>query len=483
MAKVFLLYFDLHTGYCPSVQHGLAYITGILKKHGHSVYLQHITEESMFKEVVSSIDRCGPDLIGLSFTTNQRKYVQKFMGSYKLNSGLIVAGGIHATLVKEQIFNEFPGIDGVCIGEGEIPISELCEKLDNKSDFYSVPSFYFKRKDRIIKNDILSLQDIENLVLPDYSLFDYRKIIEEGGYYFPMMLSRGCPYNCYYCCNHVLREVYPNKENYVRIPGVSKSIEIIKNNLKLYSGVKKIIFADDTFTLNKKWLSEFCVEFKNEINLPFLCNARVETIDSDVAKWLKLAGCVSVDFGVETGNEWLRKHILNRTHSNGKIEEAFGIIKDCGIKSFSFNIVGLPFETSEMAKDTLELNLKLKPNFGKCFYFYPYPGSYLHRLISEYGLFENGYEMLSGYLESPSLNETFMTHKVMRRYFELMQVYFYARLLFSKIKIYSFLEEFLLRIIFLFRRPILFFLSSNTSTGFFTKLRKVMRKVALQYFR
>lgn len=483
MAKVCLIYFDLNTGYYPSLHHGFAYIIGILKNDNHEIALYHLANENDFDAIVSFLEKESHDLIGLSFATNQKKYVRRFFEMAKLSSKLIIAGGVHCTLVKENIFKEFPEIDGICVGEGEFPLKDLCQRLDNKEEYLSIPSFYFNTRNGIVKNSISPLQNIDALSLPDYSFFNYNKIISENGDCFPMMLGRGCPYSCHYCCNHAIRQVYPNKNIYVRFPTVQHAIKIIKNNLSIYPNTRRIAFADDTFTLDKKWLLEFCEIYKKEVDLPFICNARVETISDQLVRYLKYAGCVSIDFGVESGNEWLRKYILNRKYSNNKIRRAFHITKKHGIKRFSFNIVGLPFETKEMAKDTLNLNIKLRPNFGKCFYFYPYPGTILHQLCLNYDLLLDNADSVSGYLERPSLKELFMPHKETRKQFELMNLFFYTRLLFSRIRMPLLLEKSLLNIVFLLRKPVSSLLDPTTNNRSIKELRKRVKKFAKRYLR
>jgi len=481
MAKIHLLYFDLHTGYYPSFNHGLAYIIGTLRNERHKVTLSHLIDEKDFNNTIRLLEREDPDLIGLSFTTNQKKYVRCFLKTARLSAKLKIAGGVHCTMVKEGVFEEFPEIDGVCIGEGEIPLKQLCQRLEKNEDYLSTSSFYFRTKDGIIKNSIAPLKDIEAMPLPDYSPFNYHKIISDSGECFPMMLSRGCPYGCYYCCNRTLRQIYPNRAKYVRFPSVQHSIKIIKNNLLLYPKTEKIAFADDTFTLNRKWLYSFCKIYKEEIGLPFLCNGRVETIDDETVRCLKDAGCMSIDFGVESGNEWLREHILNRKHSNERIKDAFRATKKYDIKSFSFNIVGLPFETADMAQETVNLNLELQPNFGKSFYFFPYPGTKLYQMCHDYGLVRDNYDSVSGYLESPSLKEIFMSHKDMKSYFGQLQAFFYTRLLFSKIRIPGSLERLLIRFVLIFNKTFLPLLNPTTNNKFILGFRKIIRKIAMKY--
>ena len=115
------------------------------------------------------------------------------------------------------------------------------------------------------------------------------------------------------------------------------------------------------------------------------------------------ASCTSIDFGVESGSEWLRNNIVNRKHKNQLIINAFNTVKKHGLKGFSYNIVGMPFETPEMMKQTYELNRNdLKAaRYGRAFYYYPYPGTGMHDLSIKYKMLRTGIEQLTGYLESP----------------------------------------------------------------------------------
>jgi radical SAM superfamily enzyme YgiQ (UPF0313 family) len=231
------------------------------------------------------------------------------------------------------------------------------------------------------------------------------------------------------------------------------------------------------------WLFNFCELYKKEINLPFLCNARVETINEDVAQYLKSAGCISINFGVESGNEWLRTNILNRKHSNEKIIEAFKITHKYDINSFSFNIVGFPFETNRMARDTLKLNRLLKPHYGICSYFFPFPETRLHKLCMEYDLLKNDLDDRSGYFESPCIKNMFMSDNDTIKNLERLRALLYSRLLFSKIKLPSICEALLTNIILMLRKPIAFFLNPLTKNRAIKHFRKILRKYAIQYLR
>ena len=181
MAKAHFIYFDLNTGYYPNFHHGIASIVGTLRRDKHRISLSHIIHENDFDVTINYLKNESPDLIGLSFTTNQKKYVRDFLDIANLEEKLIVAGGVHTTLEKENIFQEFPEIDGICIGEGELPLLEICRRLDKNEDYYSVPSFYFQTNKGIIKNSISPLQYLDTLAMADYSIFKYEQIIKDGG--------------------------------------------------------------------------------------------------------------------------------------------------------------------------------------------------------------------------------------------------------------------------------------------------------------
>lgn len=484
MAKVYLLYFDFNTGgtYAP-VHHGLASIAGTLKSRKHGVWVRHLEKETDFEGVSADIKRINPDIIGISFTTNQKRYTGRFLETFKPGRGLIIAGGVHCTLVKERIFDEFPQINGICIGEGELPLAELCRRFDNKEDYYNVESFYFKAGGRTIKNPVAALCDIDSLALPDYSFFYGNKAFLEGGGHYQMLISRGCPFNCNYCCNHVLRKVYPNPEKYVRFPSPDRALEIIKNNLAVTGNTKSISFVDDLFTWNKSWLLDFCAGYKKELDVPFVCLSRVELMDEEIAKSLKDAGCTVVYFGVESGNEWMRRNIMDRNHSNEAIKKAFMTAVKYGLKTYSYNMFGLPFETKEMQKDTINLNLSLQSGSGTCFYFFPYPGTRLYELCSESGLLMDNIDAKSGYFEGPALKETHVSHKETRKNFQALQLFYYYRLLIFHTDVPLFMDKCALAIMFMVRKAIFPFCDISTKNIRIKMLIKLMRRMGLRLMR
>jgi len=482
MAKGLLMYFDIDTGFYPGLHHGLAYLMGSVGKN-NDIQFFHIYKEEHLKEVKDLIENNSWDLVGVSFTTNQRKYLWNLLETTDVSKQLLIGGGVHPTLDKENTFVEFPEFDAICVGEGEGSFVELCKRLDNGSkDIYETPSFIFKKIDITGKisfkvNPVPPLVHIDDLPFPDYTIFDYKRIMSDNGGVFAMMLGRGCPYLCTYCASSHLWKEYPNPKNWVRFPSIKRSIKLIKKNLELYPDARSIIFADDVFTVRKDWITEFCEIYKKEIGLPFECNARVETINDDVCKALKIGGVTSIDFGVESGSAWLRNNIVNRKHKNKKIIKCFDTLEKHSIKGFSYNIVGMPLETPAMMKETYKLNRHhLKgARYGRAFYYYPYPGTGMHDLSLEYNLLRPGIEKFTGYMESPSVLEIHASHKEIRKWYKKINLLFTVRLLGDKLHLPRPISEVIVFITQLFWKPFAGIVEPDKSNVVMKKINKKLK--------
>ncbi len=476
MARGLLMYFDINTGYYPGLHHGLAYLMGSVNKD-NDVEFFHLYHEKHLNEAKDLIENNSWDFVGVSFTTNQRRYLWDLFNTTSVSNQLVIGGGVHPTLDKLNTFNEFPEFDAICVGEGEAPFVELCERIDNGRDIYETPSFIFKTLDGSGKtshkvNPVAPLMHIDDLPYPDYTVFDYERIISDNGGVFAMMLGRGCPYQCTYCASSHLWKEYPNPENWVRFPSIERSIDLIKKNLDLYPNVRSIVFADDTFTIRKDWIREFCEAYKKEINLPFECNARIETINDSVCGDLKSAGIMSIDFGVESGSEWLRNNIVSRKHKNDRIIKCFDTLEKHGIKGFSYNIVGMPFETPDMMKATYDLNRhQLKSaRYGRAFYYYPYPGTGMHELSVKHKLLRPGIEMLTGYLESPSVLEIHASHKEIRKWFKKLNLLFVVRLICDRFHLPRYISEIVVSVTQAFWIPLAGIVEPDKSNVLMTKI-------------
>jgi len=407
---------------------GLASLGGVLKKGGYDVKVfdtafydlkgekewgQERADRLMSKRIINEaqhwkikitdakndliqlIDEYRPKVVGISITEPNYEIALTLTRSIKQRRKdiIIIAGGVFPTLSPDIVIRE-NSIDIVCLGEGETALLELCDRAYGNQDFSDIKGLWVKDKNKICKNSMGVLHNINNLPYPDFSIF------EQPLFYKPMQgklykmlsveTSRGCPYNCTYCSSPKLKEFYLENSgsghNYYRNKKMEKVIEEIHYQIDKYSP-EFIFFATETFlAMSKKDFDMFIEEYR-KIKIPFWFQTRFETISEYNIKALKEVGMFWLTLGVEHGSEQFRKDILKRTYSDKLIIEAISILKKCGMGATLNNILGLPFENRKLIFETIKLNKKLfeindKLEFN-IFMFVPYRGSELYDLCKK----------------------------------------------------------------------------------------------------
>lgn len=361
---------------------GIMMISAMVKQSGHQSFLLVENLESDFDKKICELE---PDIIAFSATTGSHNWVCDTAERIKpFLKSKIILGGSHATFFPEVIYKK--GVDIICRGEGEHAIVELLEKLSKKEPVKDIKNFWVKENGEIYKNDLRPLiQNLDSLPFFDRSLYNrYSDLKLYYEHHMFVMTSRGCPFNCSYCFNISMRQLYP-RQTYIRkrsVDNVISELKEIKNNYQP-TGIQ---FLDDIFILDHDWLEQFCEVYKKEIGLPFTCIGHVNYINRRVAAILKNAGCLTIKMGLEAGNNHLRRNILNRNISKEKIYEACRIIKEENLDLLLFNMMGFPGSSLKEEFETVDMNLKIKPEYALCFMANPYPGTGL----TEYAI-KNGY--------------------------------------------------------------------------------------------
>lgn len=400
------------TNYGYWIPMGIASLSAYLNKNGHETAIYDTTRKEFSttkEELNEKILQFNPGLIAVSCISADFHLALQIADFIKRHHKIdIVFGGVHATIDPENVISN-PNIDMICIGEGEIALLELVNKMESGREYFDTLNFWFKKHDIIIKNPVRPLiEELDSLPFPDRELFDEKHVLVDDGISLtiPFIAGRGCPFNCPYCINSTLKEMYRGKGRYVRLKTVEYLIAEIKEVLNKYTPAKptKISFFDDTFTLNKKWMNEFCEIYRKEIGFPFTCLTRVDTISEEVLLLLKKAGCVTVEMSIETGNMDLRNKVLNRSQTNDQIISAFELARKVGLKTMAFNMVGLPYETKETIRDTINLTKKANPDYKQAAIFQPYKGLPLRDLCIEKGYIKKDDNIIFGVHSISSMN-------------------------------------------------------------------------------
>lgn len=355
---------------------GLSSIFSYIKAKGHNTEIISIRSKNEYDLFEDKVKIFQPNIVGFTSVSSQFNVVKELsIIVKKIDKDVFnVCGGVHPTLYSEDLLSA-EHIDVFFVGESEIAFGDFIDKIEKGKDFKDTNNIVYKNNGVIKKNPLNPLvQELDGLPFPvKDSLFE-EFIITNG--YAPFFFSRGCPFQCSYCSNHSLAQVYGLSRNYPRYRSVDSCIDEIKDALSKYK-FYTLWIMDDTFGLNKKWREEFCDKYLNEISLRFCVLLRPNVVDEELISSLKHAGCFRIMFGVESGNDYVRNQIMNRNITTEQIVHAFGLCKKYNIESCALNIIGVPGETDEMIWDTINLNRKLQPTSSGLNIFYPYKGTQL----------------------------------------------------------------------------------------------------------
>jgi anaerobic magnesium-protoporphyrin IX monomethyl ester cyclase len=406
--RVLLIYPNI-TDYPIDISYGLAAISSVLKKSGHIVRLLDYTFNHNKKGLASTIQNYDPQIVGIPVASNDFSFAVEICSFIKsISDVLIVAGGFHTTMAPEDIMHE-KYFDIAVIGEGEqtfLEIVESLETIDFQKRLHDIPGIWFHENGNVNKNELRPLNiNINSLPFPDKTLFDYQRFININRGLATFITSYGCPFECSYCINKVLMDKFGSK-GYVRYKSVDYLLNEIEAIVNKYV-IREIEFYDDTFTINKQRLKEFCDIYPKRIGLPFYINSRVDTINREVVRQLKDAGCSRISMGIETGDSFVRNEICKRNQTDSQIIDAFRMVRESGIKTLSYSMVGIPHETKDSIAKTIELNRKCYPDYIAVSIFNAYKGTEIYELCKENGWLRNDKGM--SYFQTSNINHPYFT--------------------------------------------------------------------------
>jgi len=340
---------------------GIEYLSANLKKNGFETKLfldpilfmesgfinnKALAEVFSFRKyLLQEILTYRPDLICFSVITDNYLWACNWAQeiSQHINAP-IVFGGIHPTSVPERVIEE-SFVDYICIGEGDIALIELAEAIRDKKPTTHILNVWSKVNGSVIKNKIRPLiSNLDTLPFPDKDIYYQTYPVFRDGYL--ASTSRGCPFECSYCCNNVYHSLYKDSGKVIRrrsIDNVIEELELVKNKYK----PAFIHFVDDVFNFDTDWLSAFLTKYEKKVRLPFSCYVYPDLIDDAVAKRLKETGCFKIQMGLQVIDDNKRKIVLKRSSKQDNIAKAIDSFKKAKIYVTCDNIFGFPDETEE----------------------------------------------------------------------------------------------------------------------------------------
>ncbi|HYC20958.1 MAG TPA: radical SAM protein [Candidatus Bathyarchaeia archaeon] len=364
---------------------GLAYIGAVLEENDVKVTILDAPALDMdLQGYRRELARKHVDLLGVQTTTPT---IKQALAVGKITKELhpectVTMGGYHATFMPEQVLRENDFVDVVVRNEGEYATRELVDAIENEKPLRNIDGINYRDGDRIVETPKRRpIEDLDALPFParhllpmrEYMLFGRKQVLAT------MICSRGCPMGCSFCASsamHGRRVRFRSPEN------AADEMEQVVDEYK----VRMVGFMDDTFTLFPKWVHSFCKGIISRgIDVVWGCTARVDRFNKELLSQMWKAGCRTLLFGVESGNQ----KILDNVQKGTKVEQAkraFKTARDIGMHTIASMTLGMPGENKTTIDETIGFAKWVNPDYALFSLATPYPGTKFYELASKMGL-------------------------------------------------------------------------------------------------
>jgi anaerobic magnesium-protoporphyrin IX monomethyl ester cyclase len=361
----------------PPVQ--LGYLASVLLENGYDTRIFDFKRIDLNKgKLFADLIAFKPDLVGISVITIEMPGTKRLVENIRkhLPYAKIVLGGVHPTVLPDETLTE-TAADFIIRGEGEKIIVNLADTLfysDQKLDDVRGITFYEGGKIKSNPDESL-IEDLDSIPYPAWEMIPpvfystySMQLYKRRPVVATILTSRGCPFGCSFCASRV----HGKKIRYRSPANVVSEMEML---VRMYS-VGEFMFLDDNFTMNKEHVLQICEEIIRR-NLGIVWKMpqgmRADTVDEELIRYFKRAGCYEVGFGIESGNQ----KILNRAKKRldlSIVQRSIALIKKYDIEVYGFFILGLPGENHETIMETIRF-MRIGFDHISVSYCIPYPGS------------------------------------------------------------------------------------------------------------
>jgi anaerobic magnesium-protoporphyrin IX monomethyl ester cyclase len=408
---------------------GLAGLAAYLEQYGfHADIVDCFAHPDSDQVIEDYVRRHRPGFVGATCTTAGFLDAMRIFRRVKeLSPGTCcLAGGPHVSALREKIVQDFPEVDYVVVGEGETPLRKLMEAQDNPED---VAGLVYRQNGKVVfsgfQKDLLNL---DTLPLPAYHrLVGFPRQYQLPIFNYPRtpntscISSRGCPYQCSYCDRSVFRRTFRyNSADYLY-----RHLQALRTQF----GIRHINFYDDQFTFHRERVVAFCGRMIEEpLGMTFNCAVRAEHVDPELLALMKRAGCWMISLGIETGDpDLLAQHRQNPTPTRSGaaglelMSRTIRATHKAGIRVKGLFMIGLPGETEQSFRRTMDYVFSLPIDDLNVAKFTPFPGSPLYENIHTLGQFEENWEKMD------CMNTVFVPHGMTAAQLDSLFLEFYKR--------------------------------------------------------
>lgn len=367
---------------------GIGYLGAVLKSLGHQVRILDMEPLGIdFRMLPKRIGDISPDVVGVSFMTSQYSYAMKCFAASRSTApdAVTVAGGVHTSALPLDVMKN-ADIDFAVLGEGETTLSELVESLGGgQSAWGKIPGLVYRIDGQPVVNPPRGLRgNLDEIPMPlweELGRAKYKDIptgIGKEVDVFPLITGRGCPNDCNFCASGVIF----HRMLRMRSPGnVFHEMEVLHDRFE----ARHFNFLDDTLTIGKKNLIQLCeMIIRAKWDIEWRCTARVDTVDLELLKTMKRAGCRMVTYGVESGDSRILRNI-RKNIDLAQVRDAFRLTREANLQSMGLFMVGNLGENRESVQNTIDFIETLEADFVSCSILTPYPGTEIYEIAKSKG--------------------------------------------------------------------------------------------------
>jgi radical SAM superfamily enzyme YgiQ (UPF0313 family) len=394
----------------------LSYTAAVVEEAGFDVsFIDAIMDELGIEEFAKKVSEFGPRLALIETSTPSIEFDLETAAAIKRLSPqtFVALLGSHVTYFDRQIIAENPAVDAVLRGEFEYTAADLARALDNGGDRsassgHSLPgvlglTYRDAGGDPRRNPDRPLFEPLDRMPFPARHIVKgdgYRAGIYSGGYPTAMVSSRGCPYRCTFCLWP--DSMYGHK---FRARSAENVVDEIEQAVRTY-GHDEIYFDDDTFTIDRQRVMDITRLMQQrglDKEVEWIAQCRVDTVDRKMLEAMKAANCGYILFGVESGSPQMLKK-MKKGITVDRVRAAFKLTREVGIKTQAFFLFGMPGDTQETIRETIEFAKELNASSTQFAVAIPHPGTALYEECKANGWLTS--EDWADYTAESSLIET-----------------------------------------------------------------------------
>jgi len=345
-------------------------------------------DDASMADVTSDLLEFQPDWVVMNVATpTLSKDLEVCQVAKQVSPSIVtVAKGAHFLTRSRETLERFPALDLIIRGEPEHTLQELLE--EKRRDEIRGLAWREHASGRIIVNEDRPFNtNLDSLPYPARHLIDNQRYSrpDNGQLQAVINVSRGCPYDCFFC----LATTVSGKAVRRRSPGsiIGEILECVDKYR-----IRQFLFWSDLFNLDRDWVCALCrAIIESGLKIIWASNTRADTMDEDLARLMRRAGCRLVSMGVESGSQEMLNRIGKRIDLE-QIRKASLALKKAGIQQYTYYIIGLPWDTEETVEQTIRFAIELDSDYAIFFSAAPLPGSRFYDYAVQNGLFdgENG---------------------------------------------------------------------------------------------